>query len=243
MEDESLIAAPAEGEVTNDETVVAEDTLGTPDGESGWTYADGVGGEGERPEWFKDKYKSVSDQAQAYSELEKKFGGFTGAPEDAYELSMPEGIEGEFDMEDPRIEWFQKAAKDSNMSQDTFSQMLHGWVQQEVGGMQSSREAEIQELGSNAQARLKDLGDWGSANLSPDDFEGFKGLASTAAGVKTLEALIAKTNKGGVVNTAAMTNKGVSEESLKERIADPKYRSSAAYRKETEKMFNDFYSG
>jgi len=240
MSEESLIAAE-EGEVTNDDIIATADKMDNPDSESGWAYADGINGEGDRPDWFKEKYNSVADQAQAYSELEKKFGGFTGAPEDDYELTVPEGIEGEFDMEDARIGWFQQVAKDANMSQDTFTQMLHGWVQHEVEGMSGSREAEIQALGSNAQARLKDLGDWGSANLSAEEFEGFKGLASSAAGVQTLEALIGKTKQNGVANTTAVATPGISEEALQERIADPKYQTSKAFRKETEKMFSDFY--
>lgn len=198
--------------------------------------------EGEKPEWLKEKYKSVEDQAKAYSELEKKFGGFTGAPDEDYELTVPEGIEGEFDIEDPRISWFQQVAKDSNMSQDTFTQMLHGWVQQEVDGMNGSREAEVQALGTNAQSRLKDLGDWGAANLTPEEFDGFKSLASSAAGVQTLEALVAKTQKQGVAKVSAVADRGLSETTLQERIADPRYQKSAAYRKETEKMFNEFYN-
>lgn len=233
MEEESLIdAQPAEA--------AAESTTETPAAD-GWFYADEVAGEGDRPEWFKDKYKSVADQAQAYSELEKKFGGFTGAPEDDYELTVPEGIEGEFDMEDPRIGWFTQVAKEANMSQDTFSNLLHGWVQHEVDNMQGSRETEIQALGSNAQARLKDLGDWGAANLSADEFEGFKMLASSAAGVKTLEALINKTQKNGVAQTQSVATPGITKEALNERIADPRYQTSADFRNETTRLFKEFY--
>jgi len=233
VEEESLLGeAPVEEVATDPTAEVSAD---------GWFLTDEVNGEGDRPEWFKDKYKSVSDQAQAYSELEKRFGGFTGAPEDTYELTTPEGVEGEFDMEDPRIGWFQQVAKDSNMSQDTFTQMLHGWVQQEVDGVQGSREGEIQALGSNAQARLKDLGDWGAANLSPDEFEGFKALASNAQGVQTLEALIGKTRKNGVANTSAVASPGISREALDDRIADPKYKTSKEFRSETTRLFEEFY--
>ena len=233
MEEESLLGeAPVEEVATDPTAEVSAD---------GWFLTDEVNGEGDRPDWFKDKYKSVSDQAQAYSELEKRFGGFTGAPEDTYELTTPEGVEGEFDMEDPRIGWFQQVAKDSNMSQDTFTQMLHGWVQQEVDGVQGSREGEIQALGSNAQARLKDLGDWGAANLSPDEFEGFKALASNAQGVQTLEALIGKTRKNGVANTSAVASPGISREALDDRIADPKYKTSKEFRSETTRLFEEFY--
>jgi hypothetical protein len=233
-EEESLIEAPVADTTTEQEVV-------TPTEDGGWKLANEISGEGDRPEWFKDKYNSVSDQAQAYSELEKRFGGFTGAPEESYELTTPEGVDGEFDMEDPRISWFQQVAKDSNMSQDTFTQMLHGWVQHEVDGVQGSREGEIQALGSNAQARLKDLGDWGGANLSPEEFEGFKMLASSAAGVQTLEALISKTRKGGVANTAAIATPGISKEALSERVSDPKYQTSADFRSETTRLFEEFY--
>ena len=236
MEEESLISAEATENVGAAE---ATEVIETPT--DGWAYAEGVNGEGDRPEWFKDKYKSVADQAQAYSELEKKFGGFTGAPEEDYELTVPEGIEGEFDMEDPRIGWFTQVAKEANMSQDTFSNLLHGWVQHEVDGMQGSREAEISALGSNAQARLKDLGDWGAANLSPDEFEGFKMLASSAAGVQTLEALIGKTRQNGVANTTAVATPGVTKEALDERIADPRYKTSPEFRRETTRMFEEHF--
>jgi len=234
-EEESLITEAVEENTT--EEVVDTSTA------DGWKLADEINGEGDRPDWFKDKYNSVSDQAQAYSELEKRFGGFTGAPKEDYELTTPEGVEGEFDLEDPRIAWFKDAAKNSNMSQDTFTQMLHGWVEQEAGVTGNVRESEIEALGSNAQSRLKDLGDWGSANLSEEDFNGFKMLASSAAGVKTLEALVAKTQKNGVANVSTVQSSSVTEGQLQERIADPKYKASAEFRKETERMFNDFYGG
>jgi len=234
MSEESLIEATETTEVTTEEVI----NTSTADG---WKYADEINGEGDRPEWFKEKYSSVSDQAKAYSELEKRFGGFTGAPEEDYELTTPEGVEGEFDMEDPRIAWFQQTAKESNMSQDTFTQMLHGWVQHEVDGMNGAKEAEIQALGSNAQARLKDLGDWGNANLSPEEFEGFKMLASSAQGVQTLEALIGKTKQNGVVKTTAVATSGITKEALDDRIADPKYKTSKEFRSETTRLFEEFY--
>jgi len=233
MSEESLIEAEAT-EATTEEVIETS----TADG---WKYAEDINGEGDRPEWFKDKYGSVADQAKAYSELEKKFGGFTGAPEEDYELTLPEEVEGEFDLEDPRLNWFTQVAKESNMSQDTFTQMLHGWVQHEVEDVSGSREEEIQALGTNAQARLKDLGDWGGANLSPEEFEGFKMLASSAAGVQTLEALIAKTQKNGVANTAAVATPGITKEALDERIADPKYQTSKEFRNETTRLFEEFY--
>ena len=68
----------------------AEPTLG----EGEFFLSEGIKGVGDLPEWYKaDKYKSVAEQAKAYTELEKKFGGFTGAPKDGY--SIVEGVEAE----------------------------------------------------------------------------------------------------------------------------------------------------
>ena len=48
--------------------------------EGEYFLTDGIKGTGEAPEWYKsDRYKSVADQAAAYTELEKKFGAFKGA--------------------------------------------------------------------------------------------------------------------------------------------------------------------
>ena len=199
--------------------------------------------EGEKPEWLKDKYKSVEDQAKAYAELEKKFGGFTGSPEGDYEMKVPEGISGEYDMDDPRIEWFQGIAKESNMSQDTFDQMLSGFVkmEQEANDPEAAKNIEIQALGKNANARLRDLGDWGKANLDTDQFEGFKGLATTAAGVQVLEALIAKTSEGKMPTSNTVRSPGLTKEMLDDMIADPKYQTSASFRSEVKEKFEQFH--
>ena len=241
MSEEGTLIADEPAEVADQANESVEEQSGGVSQESDWLLADEVAGEGDRPEWFKDKYKSVADQAKAYSELEKKFGGFTGSPEDDYEMSLPEGIDGEFNVEDPRIEWFKNAAKEANMSQEAFTNILHGWVSQEVGSVNASKEEEIKALGNNAQSRLRDLGDWGQANLSEDQFEDFKGLASTARGVQVLEALIQKSSEGRMPSARETTKPGVSEQELKEMIASPEYQTSPAYRSKVTKMYEDFY--
>jgi len=225
-----------------DEVVETTETTDTTDTTpEGWLLADEVAGEGDRPEWFKNKYNSVTDQAMAYGELEKKFGGFTGAPDGEFELTLPEGVEGEFDTEDPRIGWFQEAAKESNMSQDTFTKLLHGWVTHEVSAVDGAKEDEIKALGNNAKARLKDLGDWGKANLSADHFDSFRELANSAKGVEVLEELIAKSAEGKMPTGKETLTPQITQGSLDELIADPRYKTSQEYRKEVEQKFKDFY--
>ena len=197
--------------------------------------------DGEKPEWLKDKYKTVEDQAKAYSDLEKKLGAFTGAPEDGYELTLPEGIEGQFDTEDPRLAWFQEAAKNSNMSQEAFTEMLHGFVQHEVQSTSVNRDSELAQLGPNASARLKNLSDWGQANLTPDVYEGMKALATTAAGVQTLEAIVAQTREARIPTGQETVKTGISEAELQQMVANPEYKTNPAYRKKVEAEFSQFY--
>ena len=199
--------------------------------------------DGERPEWLKEKYKTVEDQAKAYNDAEKKLGGFAGSPEGEYEMNVPEGVSGEFDMEDPRIEWFQNAAKESNMSQETFDQMLGGFVkmEQEANDPEAAKNIELQALGKNASARLTDLGDWGKGNLTADEYEGFKGLATTAQGVSVLEALIAKTAEGKMPTSNTVRAPSITQEALDDMIKDPKYKESKAFRAEVKQKFHDLY--
>ena len=59
--------------------------------EASWHYAEGVPGQGDKQEFLKDKYANITEQAKAYTELESRFGSFTGAPE-AYEINLSEQL-------------------------------------------------------------------------------------------------------------------------------------------------------
>lgn len=200
----------------------------------------------ERPEWLKEKYRSVEDQAKAYSELEGKFGGFTGAPDGEYELTLPEGVEGEFDLEDPRLSWFQETAKQAGMNQDTFTSMLHGFVQSEVEA-RPNPEVELKALGDNAQARLKAVGDWGRANLSEEVFEKFRGVATTAEGVEALEAIISHTREAKIPREGTAQPGGHTPEALRQmRYAKDEngkllINSDPAYRKRVDRAYKELY--
>ena len=103
-----------------DEQAVENDTLtslvdeATPElGEGEYFLTEGIKGSGDAPEWYRaDKYKSIADQARGYSELEKRFGGFKGAPKDGYQA--PENV----DEDDALYEELKTFAQDTNMSQN-----------------------------------------------------------------------------------------------------------------------------
>ena len=239
MSEESLLA---DADVSTPDDESTETTTETP-AETSWQYAEGLNGEGDKPEWFKDgKYKSVADQAKAYAGLESKLGGFTGAPEE-YEVSMPEDIEGfEFAEGDQMMGDFQNWAKEKQLSQEGFTELLHMFVKNEYGAEGVSRESELKAIGDNAGQRLKNIDDFAKANLSEDEYEGILAATTTAAGVKAVEALIAKTRGLKIpADDGDIDAGGISHSDIKERMNDPRYQSDPAFRKETFKMYEKLF--
>ncbi len=193
----------------SEETLINDDVVDdptpediTPTDEHAWFWAEGQQGEGDAPDWYKgDKYKSVADQAAAYPELEKRLGGMKGAPEE-YGLDLPEGfelpegVEATISKDDPLVEAFSKVAKENNVSQELFTQMMGLYVGQQANDYQAAQEStqsQIEQLGENAQSRLNEIAKWGKANMDDEMFNSFKNALTTADSVKAVEFLIGKT--------------------------------------------------
>ncbi len=205
---------------TSDADAVAAAVTTEGDGDKqGWLLAEGVNGAGDAPDWFKaEKYKSVDEQAKAYTELEGKFGSFTGAP-DEYEIKLSEELTEkgvEMTADDPIMAEAMKFAKESGMNQDGFGKMVELYAMTRLAendAIDQGRSDEMALLGNKAQERIGNLSAWGKANLSADMFNGFEDLATTAEGVKTLEHLIAKT-RNAPISSAQITTapSGTSED-------------------------------
>jgi hypothetical protein len=150
--------------------------------------AEGIKGAGETPEWYKsDKYQSVAEQAKAYTELEKKFGGFKGAPKDGY--TAPEGIESD----DALLTELTEFAKDTNMSDEAFSRAWDLLSAQEQAVEEVSQEMEMQKLGDNATQRLKTVEGFLKNNLDADTYSAAQELVTTADSVALIEMIVKAT--------------------------------------------------
>ena len=153
-------------------------------------------------DWVLDKYRADGrseddasmEQSKAYKELSSKFGGFTGSPDEetGYEISLPEGVEGEFYEDSPMLDNFKQIAMEANMSQDTFTKLLHSYIGNDVAMGKTDTESELSQLGANASKRLSGIADWGKANMSEDEYSDMLTITSTAAGIRAVEAMIAK---------------------------------------------------
>jgi len=162
----------------------AEPTLG----EGEYFLSDGIKGVGDQPEWYKaDKYKSVAEQAKAYTELEKKFGGFTGAPKDGYALY--DGVESDDALWGELVEF----GNSTNMSQSALNQAWELLTAQEQAIEEVSVEAEMAKLGDNAVERIKVVEQYMKNNLDGDTYERLRYAVNSAEAVELVEALVRST--------------------------------------------------
>jgi hypothetical protein len=176
-------AAPEE---TTSDTLLDQASPTLNEGE--YFLSEGIKGAGDMPEWYNpSKYKSVSEQAKAYTELEKKFGGFTGAPKDGY--SGPEGIESD----DVLLSELTEFANKTNMSQDAFNDAWQLLSTQGEVAEEYNQEQELSKLGDNAQQRIKTVEGFMKNNMSADDFESARSLVTSAESVQLIEMLVKAT--------------------------------------------------
>jgi len=171
------------------QAVETNDTLTSLVGEAEPTLAEGeyflsdnIKGVGDMPEWYKaDKYKSVAEQARAYTELEKKFGGFTGAPKDGYELY--DGVESDDALWAELVEF----GNNTNMNQSALHQAWELLTAQEEAIEQVSMEEEISKLGPNAAERITTVEQLMRNNLAPELYEKHRDVVTSAAMIEFIE--------------------------------------------------------
>lgn len=234
-------------EAPKPETVVNQD-------EPEWFLYEGVKGVGKPPEWYKaDKYKTVAAQAKAHTDLEKRFGAFTGAPENGvYEIKLPENLDGSLDVEHPLLKGLQTWAAEKQMSQEGFTEAITMLAEYEASLVPDISVIKA-EVGENADARIAAVASWGKANLKPDEFETLREATSgqnAAAVFKTIEAVVAKSRqvrlpKPGEDVVAAQPGGEAAINAAQAKIGpDGKrlYETDAAYRAKVEKMRFDYYN-
>ena len=173
---------------TNDTLTSLVDAAEPTLSEGEYFLSDNVKGVGEMPEWYKaDKYKSVAEQAKAYTELEKKFGGFTGAPKDGYQVY--DGVESDDALWGELVEF----GNSTNMSQSALNQAWELLTAQEQAIEEVSVEAEMAKLGDNAVERIKVVEQYMKNNLDSDTYEEVRYAVNSAESVKLIEALVKST--------------------------------------------------
>lgn len=238
--------------MSEEQTPVVEEPTNTPEGGldnllSGSEQVNTPEGEeqtpvdGERPEWLPEKFKSPEAMAEAYKNLESKFGGFSGAPED-YEVTVPEGVDFQFyEGSDFGVDKFKEFAKESNMSQETFSKAMDFYVQSRVYDAmveQKSREDSVYEVFGGKEAATKEIPQISArvkGALGEDGMKVYQDAASgshtaAASAIKLAGMLINKLDGEHTQAHVATPTPEVSRDELREMMKDPRYKTSQEFR-------------
>lgn len=215
----------------------AEPTLS----EGEYFLSEGIKGVGDQPDWYKaDKYKSISEQAKAYTELEKKFGGFTGAPKDGY--APVEGIEAEDALWQELVSFGER----TNMSQSALNDAWDILSAQEQAVEEVSVEMEMQKLGDNAVERIKVVEQFMKNSLDGDTYERLRYAVNSAETVELVEALVkstapAKLPIDGYVEPGGITWQDIEAEMFKKHESGQMLRSvDPNHERKIQKMMRDF---
>lgn len=148
-----------------------------------WFIDEGRPGDGERPQWLPEKFKTAADLAKSFSELEKKLGT---AP-DEYDFSKSRYLDPDY----VPFQELQQIAKDKRVPKDVMDKMLDS-VDRYMDEFKVDESEEIKKLGDNAKDRLTTLDNWAKANLSKDSYEALTGNLRNADSIRALEELRGK---------------------------------------------------
>lgn len=195
-----------------------------------WYYDKDIKGNGDKPEWLKEKYATLADQAKAYVELEKRLGAFKGAPE-KYELTIKEHPDLQFRADDPMISSFLNKAKENNVSQDFMEELLFLHAQALTANVPNV-EKELERLGPNARQEVQQLSQWASNHFTTEEFGVFKNLLNTADAVRLFEKIRKVSIQSSIAPPADNNQMHESEDQVRRLVHDPRYDKDPVFRQE-----------
>lgn len=237
--DAAAMEAPAPAETDPSETLINHRN------EEPATIPEGV------PDKFvKDNVVDIRSLAKSYTELEAKFrAGKHKAPEDGYDLAVAKdaGIPDD----DPVLKVYADWAKEAGISQEHFNELAGKVIANGAAAVETetfNQQAEMDSLGSNAQAIIDDQVSWAqklvkTGTWGADDFEEFKVWGGTANGIRALQKLrrfMGDTSKIPV-NINPSADALPSEAECYQMVKDPRYQSDPTYRAKVEKTFSQVF--
>lgn len=141
---------------------------------------------------------------------------------DDFKANIPEGMEFEFNEEDPLMGYWRNLAFEQGMSQDEFQEGLQLYIGAKLGEMPNF-EAELGKLGDYGRDRALHVGSWAKANFSEDTINAMHEMAMTADGVKALEEIMQKSGEPGFSPENSTQEGTVTIEELRTMQNDPRY--------------------
>ena len=205
----------------------------------------------DKPEFVQDKFwdadrkeVNLENLASSYNALEKKLGSRTedlskqvrqdleqerlGKVPEEYKVNVPElpenvDVSVSDDME--IVQWWKDTAKKNGLSQDQFDEGVKVFVDNAMATLPDVN-AEMEKLGDNSKERVEAAELWSKKNLSPEAYNTFSNIASTAEGVKAIEEIMSMTKDSPMPTTPTQVSVTPDLGDLKSMMNDPRYYDS-----------------
>lgn len=210
---------------------IKEEALKIADNGPSWYLDENIVGNGERPTYLLEKFKTVADQAKSFNELEKRFGSFKAAPEN-YSLEMNEerlAVDGE----NPFVKEFLSMAQEGNASQEFVSKtldLISRYEEQKMPNFDKEREL----LGPEGEQMTNRVTKWLGKQFDQETMEWMGQRFRTAQDIQFLDKLIGKIPQVAIPSSTMQPPKRAetTEEIQREMLENnDKYLSDAIYRK------------
>ena len=205
----------------------------------------------DKPEFVQDKFwdadrkeVNLENLASSYNALEKKLGSRTedlskqvrqdleqerlGKVPEEYKINVPElpenvDVSVSEDME--IVQWWKDTAKQNGLSQEQFDEGVKVFIDNAMATLPDVN-AELEKLGDNSKERVEAAELWSKKNLSPEAYNTFSSIASTADGVKAIEEIMKMTKDSPMPTTPTQVSVTPDLGDLKSMMNDPRYYDS-----------------
>ncbi|MEK9983504.1 MAG: hypothetical protein VW879_02065 [Opitutae bacterium] len=189
-----------------------------------------------------EKFKSLDDLVESYSNLESKIGAkeetfrdqfmkemeeqaYANRPESVGDYVLPDSIDDEMATDNQLLQWWANTAFENGYSQDEFAEGIEMYVNA-VNADVPDYDAEIEKLGDNASARTEAASLFANQFFPEEMLGAVERMCETAEGIMVLEHVMDAMREGGPSNGAVEVSRET-EADLRQMMLDPRYHDPA----------------
>ena len=189
-----------------------------------------------------EKFKSIDDLVESYSNLETKIGAkeetfrdqfmkemeeqaYANRPADVGDYVLPDSIDDELATDNPLLQWWANTAFENGYSQDEFAEGIEMYVNA-MNSDVPDYDAEVEKLGDNANVRTEAASLFANQFFPEDMLPAVERMCETAEGIMVLEHVMDALREGGPSNGAVEVSHET-EADLRQMMLDPRYHDPA----------------
>ena len=189
-----------------------------------------------------EKFKSLEDMVESYSNLESKIGAkeetfrdqfmkemeeqaYANRPAEVGDYVLPDSIDDELATDNALLQWWANTAFENGYSQEEFAEGVEMYVNA-VSADIPDYDAEVEKLGDNANARTEAASLFANQFFPEDMLPAVERMCETAEGIMVLEHVMDALKEGGPSNGAVEVSRET-ESDLRQMMLDPRYHDPA----------------